>query len=680
MENISQIPWRGSSAYRTDLEQLQTDETHAEDQAGWKIVSLVMASRRTLKKEDLITAEAALRLRKIEDKYMYKMDHNQMISLSKGLVTIVPDPNQNVVADPLFSDFFHSPKIVSSNYFLEAHGNMASACLNYLRLNKLLESSKYETNYQFWEEPFLAYAACFWGDHVRLAESKDVDFKALDFLQDHKRFPVLIKAAWSCSLQQQASLRWDVDSGLHALHVCAWFGLASLIPMVRGKSSIDELEPSYNQTALMYASRKGHNNAVVALLDAGADPACFSSKGYNALFEAVTVHERSQRDSKIRISKRLLDDDRTDIHATHPESKHRTALHIAARQGEEYASLVDMLISYGADPNRIDDRGWTPIMCAVRFGREKIVEHLLEAPVDVDLFGSQWNFKTTALHLAVEGGHQDIAVHLLERGANPWLRDIWGLDVEAKAKRKGLQKLVDLITEQHTPGSGYPKIDEIHPASSEIHTLHHAVSESCISRIEALLKEDPSLAFTKDQCGRTPLHLASNNCNKHLFIKRDPKEMIIAKILIPHSDLSAIDHWGLTAMDYAIYNRRGFLQVELLDSGAEFDAHRSDDLNLLMSLAYNDGKDNAMARLFAKGADEFQAYPLVIPPKLRNSNIEDLRRYKYHAACGEIENKPTPMTSRQVVSLSDDSLKGQGAKRSFCQGENDEKQKKGRFI
>lgn len=680
MENISRIPWRGSSTYRADLNQLQTDEIHAEDQAGWRIVSLVMAARRTLKQEDLRTAEAALRLRKLEEKYMDKMDHSRMIFLSKGLITVIQDPNQNVVADPPFYDFFHSPERDSGSQFHEAHYNMASACLNYLRLETLLESSKYDINKRFWEEPFLAYAACFWGEHVRLAESEVVDSKARDFLQDHQRFAALLKAAWTCSLPAQASLRWDVNSGLHALHVCAWFGLASLIPMVRGKSSIDELEPSYNQTPLMYASRKGHFNAVVALLDAGADPTRFSSKGYNALFEGVTVHELSQRDSKIQICKRLLDDGQTDIHATHPASKHRTALHIAARQGEECASLVDMLISYGADPNRIDDRGWTPIMSAARLGRGKIVESLLEAPVDVDLFGSQWNFKTTALHLAVEGSHQDIAIHLLTRGAKPWLRDIWGLDVEAKAKRKGLQKVVDLIAEQRTPGSGSPTVDEIQPAPLEAHALHHAVSERCLSRVEARLKKDPSLALTKDQCGRTPLHLAVNNCNRHLLRAMDASDIKMAKMLISHTDLSAADRWGLRVMDYAIYNRRGFMQVELLDAGAEFDAHRSDDLNFLLSLAYHDGKANTITRLFAKGADEFQAYPLVAPRMLENGNIGDLQKYKFPTASGDTSGVFTWAASKKAMGYLDHSLKGKGVKRSLADHEEDEAKKKGRFT
>lgn len=428
----------------------------------------------------------------------------------------------------------------------------------------------------------------------------------------------------------------------------------------------------------MYASRKGHESAVVVLLDAGADPARFSSKGYNALFEAVTVYELSQRDSKIRISKRLLDDGRIDIHATHPGSKHRTALHIAARQGEDCASLVETLISHGADPNRIDDRGWTPIMSAARLGRERIVERLLEAPVDVDLFGSQWNFKTTALHLAVEGGHQEIAVRLLARGAKPWLRDVWGLDVEAKAKRKGLQKLIDLMAEQRTPGSGSPTVDEIQPAPLETHALHEAVSGRYVSRVEALLKKDSLLALTKDQCGRTPLHLAVNNCNRHLFRAMNASDIAMAKMLIPHSDLSATDRWGLRVMDYAIYNRRGFMQVELLDAGAEFDAHRSDDLNFLLSLAYHDEKANAISRLFAKGADEFQAYPLVPPQMLENSNIGALQSHKRSATSGHTDSISTSIASQKTMGYSHDSLKGQGVKRLSPQ--EDDAQKKRRLV
>lgn len=50
-----------------------------------------------------------------------------------------------------------------------------------------------------------------------------------------------------------------------------------------------------------------------------------------------------------------------------------------------HPSLSRILLSHGADPNRLNDRGQSPLAGAVFKGEGEIVDLLLEAGADVDL-------------------------------------------------------------------------------------------------------------------------------------------------------------------------------------------------------------------------------------------------------------------------------------------------------
>ncbi|KAL1638784.1 hypothetical protein SLS58_008598 [Diplodia intermedia] len=111
---------------------------------------------------------------------------------------------------------------------------------------------------------------------------------------------------------------------------------------------------------------------------------------------------------------------------------------------------------------------------------------------------------------------------------------------------------------------------------------------------------------------------AVNNCNQHLEFPNDygglSCEVIrsFVELLVPYSDLSMTDQWGLTPMDYAIYNKNGLAQIELLQAGADYIERPEDDLNLLLWMAFDAEKFEAMETLFNHGADELQTAALVV--------------------------------------------------------------------
>lgn len=120
----------------------------------------------------------------------------------------------------------------------------------------------------------------------------------------------------------------------------------------------DMPDPNIEVTPLSYATRLKNSAAVVALLQAGADP--------DMIF------------------------------------KGRAALDVAAFN-EAYA-CGDALLEFGADPNIRDEVGRTPLMTAARFGSLKMLDLLLSRGADARLADQH---DRTALHWAMMGEHSD---------------------------------------------------------------------------------------------------------------------------------------------------------------------------------------------------------------------------------------------------------------------------------
>jgi hypothetical protein len=58
-----------------------------------------------------------------------------------------------------------------------------------------------------------------------------------------------------------------------------------------------------------------------------------------------------------------------------------TALHLAAANG--HLSVVDVLLSHGADPSKQNDLGQTPLFCASAHGEAEVVGHLIAGGADI---------------------------------------------------------------------------------------------------------------------------------------------------------------------------------------------------------------------------------------------------------------------------------------------------------
>ena len=79
----------------------------------------------------------------------------------------------------------------------------------------------------------------------------------------------------------------------------------------------------------------------------------------------------------------------------------------------------------GGDVNAFAYDGWTALHLAAFFGQRRAAEQLLDAGADVNAISTN-ALRNTSLHAATAGGHADVALVLIERGAHVDVPDAGG--------------------------------------------------------------------------------------------------------------------------------------------------------------------------------------------------------------------------------------------------------------
>jgi ankyrin repeat protein len=423
-------------------------------------------------------------------------------------------------------------------WFPKAEIDMANACLTYLNFNAFSTPSKDFGEFKSKKDnhPFIAYASQFWGDHVRDAGlDSNINEMVVRFLDEPLRLTASIQAAWST--ESWGTDSWDVCMGVTDLHVCAWFGLSSVIPArvrTRENFQIDVRDMTYRQTPLMYACRRGRVEVARQLLDRGAAINLVSARGRTALFEAVMQNE----DEVVKV---LLEKQDLDINAVNTKEHDRTALMLAACG--RHSNIVGTLLTHPAiQPNLQDVNGYTALCYAVIVESYESVETLLTAKVDAKVsINIADNFGRTPLSIAAMKNNGDIVKLLRQNHADPSVRDKQG-------GAPAILRAVDYGSIDVVKWMLYEDEDvDIQCLDDDGRGLLHSACFSGNADMVNLVGECDEVDLNaKDNHGMTALHLASQE--GHLKVVHDLVEL--------GADTAIEDHFGRTPLSIALQYAR----------------------------------------------------------------------------------------------------------------------------
>jgi uncharacterized protein len=203
--------------------------------------------------------------------------------------------------------------------------------------------------------------------------------------------------------------------GTTALHWAAYHDKADIVNQLLASGAKADEKNRYGITPLLLACQNGNEEIVRALLRAGADANAKQRGGETALMIA-------SRTGKPGAVKALLE---KDAKVDAKDNKGQTALMWAAAEG--HAEVIELLIQKGADMKHRLKSGFTAFLFAAREGKAAAVSALLKQGADVKdsivrddrLGGRDAPNGTSAVLLAMENGHFELAMSIIKAGADP---------------------------------------------------------------------------------------------------------------------------------------------------------------------------------------------------------------------------------------------------------------------
>ena len=240
-------------------------------------------------------------------------------------------------------------------------------------------------------------------------------------------------------LEQQADVNSTQGDGATALlWTVHWSDLETTDLLIRAGANVNAANDN-GVTALWLACTNGSEALVEKLLQAGADPNVSLSR------TGETVLMACARTGNVDAVKRLLERG-ADVNAKDRGPQGQTALMWAV--AEKHPEVVRALVEHGADvraatKSRTDiyDRttgGFTPLLFAARGGDLESARILLAAGADVNEATPE---SGNTLVVASASHHQELAIFLLEKGANPNSADEYGMTALHHAVQKGIANL-----------------------------------------------------------------------------------------------------------------------------------------------------------------------------------------------------------------------------------------------
>ena len=416
-----------------------------------------------------------------------------VLSACSSLVAVVyPDGYQHgVVQFCHFSvkEFLTSSHLATSSAVSRYHvlPEPANAMLAQACLSILLEYGNQSHEFRKTDFPLADYAAEHWVDHAKFGNVSVVIQDGMERLFDPER-PQFAAWIWLYDMENPKKTlsgyyprRPEITSLYYAV-LCGFPRPVEHLINIRPQD-IHARGGSYS-TPLHAALAKGHPQVARLLVLSGADTSSLDNH------VRVPLHAASQN-GRLDIARLLLDRG-ANIDAQDREGK--TPLFLALDDGR--VDVARLLLERGANAKSRSKHGWTPLHAVSGNGCPDIVPLLLERGADIN---AQDFSRQTPLSVALLGGKLEVARLLLGRGANPNFVDRRGRTPLHIATENGYSSLVRLLLD--------------HGAEVNIENWDHKTPlflglETKVLEAARLLWHGANVN-TRDKCGNTPIHIAS---------------------------------------------------------------------------------------------------------------------------------------------------------------------------
>lgn len=335
-------------------------------------------------------------------------------------------------------------------------------------------------------------------------------------------------------LKAKADAKGSEPSGETVLMSCARTGsLGAVEQLLAAGAEPNSFEVDSGQTALMWAAAGGHWEIVDLLIGAGADVNASSSGKFTPLMFAARTGDLK--------SAELLLDAGAEVNVATEDGLSPLLIasaSIDAITGSDYRLVVEesqheslgaLLLDRGADVTQSDQYGMTALHYAVEMNKPSLLRALLKRDADPnaqltqglpfrrgDYVGREAYDGASPFWLAARLGNVEMMRELLDAGADPELRQAWGVTPTMVA-------------------AGVTQTD------SRI-----ANEEKLIQALELLVLEIKTDIHSVDRSGQTAVHGAANVSGNE----------IIKFLVAEGADPEAVDSRGRTPHDVAMRTLR----------------------------------------------------------------------------------------------------------------------------
>jgi ankyrin repeat protein len=350
-------------------------------------------------------------------------------------------------------------------------------------------------------------------------------------------------AAYFEALVEELKTYYGEEYGYHGTYAeLVAIGNTCLVPLPADAAPDARAEDG--TTPLHQAARDGDTGRAVALLRAGldVDVPLQSLEQRSSEWGSTPLHVAAEA-GQLEMAGLLLD---RGADPNRGNTRGATPLHKAVA----HPDIVRLLIDRGADVNARDETGRTPLHWLARYPNLDSARLLTASGADVDAADHDGE---TPLHRAAMWGHGALIRSLLDQGASVAARADYGTTVMHFAVRQGDPAVIHQLLDA---GADINATDEF-----GLTPLHMTARDSSWPMVDTLVAAGAAVRVA-DAYGTTPLHLAVRNS----------RESTVATLLAAGADIGAPTRSGAQPLHEAAFVGRTSLVTMLLDHGARPDA------------------------------------------------------------------------------------------------------------